>query len=152
MSAISRGLPTRSTSPTSEAGPNEGVSRFLSRFRIVFFSWSKWATARRNTRPSDPARSTMHQSANRGTGSRGDARQQARRIDDARQEGRRVHEELRSLVGPLAFGDVANDAGEEPFALQHEFAHSQVDGKVRAVFALGDHFAADADLGISVQT
>ena len=45
----------------------------------------------------------------------------------------------------FALGEVANQAGEEPLAAEVDFAHRKVNGKHRAVLALADDFAADAD-------
>ncbi len=46
---------------------------------------------------------------------------------------------------PFALGEVANQAGEEALAAEVDFAHGKVNGKHRAVLALADDFAADAD-------
>ena len=44
-----------------------------------------------------------------------------------------------------AFGDVADDAGEELPAADGEFADREVDGEQAAVLPLAEHLAADAD-------
>jgi hypothetical protein len=49
------------------------------------------------------------------------------------------------LLGTLALGDVADDAGEDARAADQGFAHRHVHGKDRALLALALDFPADAD-------
>src|SRR4051794_40521811 len=52
---------------------------------------------------------------------------------------------LQSRLGSLTLGEVADEAGEEPAIGGPHFAHRQLHGKGRAILALTDHDAAEAD-------
>ncbi len=49
------------------------------------------------------------------------------------------------LLGPLALGDVADDAGENPPLTQPDLAHREIHWEGAAVLATADDLAADAD-------